>query len=216
MSSVATRFLPAAKFSLSSLLIVAILSVELSPLAMTCKFCIELFSRLSILLILFIVSVSKPTVYVVVSPVVFDVTATLLPFATTVFESVALIVTSPVVVLGVKVTFVPAFSLSLAKSLAAFCAIVSACSLFTASSLSVPAAIFVIFAPPKFNELSVPFEIVASPIFTLLLNSAEVRPVRALASLIFSVSLLALTPMLLSLRSEVVAAPPLIFSSLFV
>ena len=43
---------------------------------------------------------------------------------------------------------------------------------------------FVIFAPPKLNELPVPFEIVASPIFTLSLNSAEVRPVRALAKAI--------------------------------
>ena len=88
-----------------------------------------------------------------------------------------------------------------------------ACCLLTASVSASPSAMFVIFAPPKSNELPVPFEIVASPIFTLLLNSAEVRPVRALASLIFSVSPLALTPMLLVLSS--VVAPPLIFSSWF-
>ena len=135
-----------------------------------------------------------------------------LPFTTFVFVSlsVALIVTSPVVVSGVIVTFAPAFSLSLTASFA----IDSACFLLTASVGFSPSLMFVICAPPKSNELPVPFEIVASPIFTLLLNSAEVRPVRALASLIFSVSPLASTPMLLVLSS--VVAPPLIFSSLFV
>ena len=118
--------------------------------------------------------------------------------------------------------FVPVTILSFKKVgfiafLASSCAIVSACFLFTASPSAVPLAMFVIFAPPKLNELlSVPFEIVVSPIFTLLLNSAEVRPFRALASLIFSVSPLASTPMLLLvLRSAVVVTPPWIFSPCF-
>ena len=123
---------------------------------------------------------------------------------------------------SIPAMFVPATILSFKKVgfiafLASSCAIVSACFLFTASPSSVPLAMFVIFAPPKLNELPVPFETVVSPIFTLLLNSAEVRPVRALASLIFSVPVVvsASTPMLLVLRLAVVVTPPLIFSSLF-
>ena len=61
-----------------------------------------------------------------------------------------------------------------------------------------------------------PVIVVVSP--SAFLNSAEVRPVRALASLIFSVPAVvsASTPMLLVLRSAVAVAPPLIFSSLLV
>ena len=127
---------------------------------------------------------------------------------------------SPVPSVSILAMFVPAMILFFKKVgsiafLASSCAIVFACCLLTASVSAVPSAMFVIFAPPKSNELPAPFEIVAPPIFTLSLNSAEVRPVRALASLIFSVlPSLALTPMLLSLRS--VVAPPLIFSSLLV
>ena len=208
-------------------------SSALTVPALTFRDCIALVA-LAALLILFIVAVSKPTVYVFVSPFSLPVTSMPLPFITVVFVSlsVALIVTPPSALGVLIVTFAPAISLSLAKSLAAFCAIVSACFLFTASPSFTPVAtLLIILLPaliPSLPRLTVCFVsvlsfglyLIPSPFITVVspavfLNSAEVRPVRALASLIFSVlPSLALTPMLLSLRS--VVAPPMIFNSLFV
>ena len=164
-----------------------------------------------------------------------DVTLTTPSVAAATVAPLALIVNLPSFS-AIFAMFVPAAILfckaSGAKALLiALSAIVSACFLFTASPSAVPLAMFVILLPPLFKPslprltflLSsvLPFGLIVilSPVIVVVspvafLNSAEVRPVRALASLIFSVSLLALTPMLLSLRSAV--APPLIFSSLSV
>ena len=156
------------------------------------------------------------------------------------FAPLALIfsfVFSPVPSVTIPAMFVPATILLFKKVgsiafLASSCAIDSACCLFTASVPFMPLATLLIVLPPLFKPslprltvcfvsvLSFGLYLIPSPFITVVspavfLNSAEVRPVRALASLIFSVSPLASTPMLLVLRL-VAVAPPLIFSSLFV
>ena len=221
-SSSTFRLSPAAN---SKVLFVLLSAAVLSP-ALTFRVCIALVAlavALAASLILVFISSFKSTVYFVMLPVSEDdVTVTKPSVTPSTFAPLALIfsLSLPLVLsTSIPAMFVPAMILSFKKVgsiafLASSCAIVSACFLFTASLSPVPAAMFVIFALPKLNELSVPPEIVAPPIFTLSLNSAEVRPVRALASLIFSVSPLASTPMLLVLRL-VAVAPPLIFSSWF-
>ena len=135
--------------------------------------------------------------------------------------------------------FVPASILFFKKVgsiafLASSCAIDSACCLFTASVPFIPLATLLIVLPPLFKPslprltfLSgsvLPFGLIVilSPLIVVVspvafLNSAEVRPVRALASLIFSVPAVASasTPMLPVLRSSVVVTPPWIFSPWF-
>ena len=205
-----------------------LLSSALSVPTLTFRDCIALVAlavALAASLILVFISSFKSTVYFVMLPVSEDdVTVTKPSVTPSTFAPLALIfnfASSPVPSVAILAMFVPASILFFKKVgsiafLASSCAIVFACCLFTASLSFSPAAMFVIFALPKLNELSVPPEIVAPPIFTLSLNSAEVRPFRALASLIFSVPAVASasTPMLLVLRL-VAVAPPLIFSSLF-
>ena len=170
-----------------------------------------------------------------------DVTLTAPPAAPSTVAPLALIfsLSLPLVLsTSIPAMFVPATILSFKKVgfiafLASSCAIVSACFLFTASPSSVPLAMFVILLPPALmpslpmltfllsSVLPFGLIVILSPVIVVVspaafVNSAEVRPVRALASLIFSVSPLASTPMLPVLRSAVAVAPPLIFSSLLV
>ena len=208
--------------------------------ALTFRVCIAvvaLADAFAALSILFFVASSKSTVYfVTLSASEDDVTLTTPSVAAATVAPLALIVNLPSFS-AIFAMFVPAAILfckaSGAKALLiALSAIVSACFLFTASPSAVPLAMFVILLPPLFKPslfrltfLSgsvLPFGLIVilSPVIVVVspsvfLNSAEVRPVRALASLIFSVSPLASTPMLLVLRL-VAVAPPLIFSSLFV
>ena len=223
---------------LSSLLIVAVLAPALT--FRVCIAVVALAEAAAALLILVFVASSKSTVYfVMLSASEDDVTLTTPSVAAATVAPLALIFNfsfSPVPSVSILAMFVPATILFFKKVgsiafLASSCAIVSACFLFTASPSSVPLAMFVILLPPLFKPslprltflLSsvLPFGLIVilSPVIVVVspvafLNSAEVRPFRALASLIFSVSPLASTPMLLVLSS--VVAPPLIFSSLFV